>query len=165
MNYVDLDYKKLPKDEELSKSNEFYNIMDRRRSVTKFSSDDVPLDVIKNIIKAAGKESNKPRIAMIDWYCLIRLGTAPSMGHTEPWKYILIKSRDMKQNIRDIVENKRALGRKCAKEYMTEAPYSILVSIQTCFEIGTKNKKNNFGYSTPISVGILLAALQVTLLN
>lgn len=54
ITFINLDYHKRTKQEELEKSENFYNLMEKRRSVTSFSGEEVSLDVLKNIIKTAG---------------------------------------------------------------------------------------------------------------
>lgn len=50
---------------------EFYDIANDRRSIRKFSSKPVDIEIVKKCIHAAG--------------------TAPSGAHTEPWSFCLIK--------------------------------------------------------------------------
>lgn len=74
----------------------------------------------------------------------IDLGTSPSGAHTEPWSFCVIKDEQMKQNIRDVIETEeyfnytqrmsrqwttdlRPLKTNHIKEYLTDAPYLILV--------------------------------------
>lgn len=47
----------MSKEEELEKSEEFYKLMNKRRSVSSFSNEDVPLEVVKNVIRTAGNYS------------------------------------------------------------------------------------------------------------
>lgn len=50
---------------------EFYNIANDRRSIRKFSTKQVDIEIVKKCIHAAG--------------------TAPSGAHTEPWTFCLVK--------------------------------------------------------------------------
>lgn len=52
---VPLQFEKLPTKETLERSEEFYRFMDLRRSVHDFSKETVPVEVITNIIKTAGR--------------------------------------------------------------------------------------------------------------
>ena len=45
---------RLTKDEMKQKSAEFYDKMNKRRTVRKISDEDIPLEVVENIIKTAG---------------------------------------------------------------------------------------------------------------
>lgn len=71
-------------------------------------------------------------------------GTSPSGAHTEPWTFCLIKDDHIKQQIREIIEAEeylnysqrmsrqwttdlRPLKTDFVKEYLTDAPYLIIV--------------------------------------
>lgn len=54
LKHVPLEFKRLPVEETIQRSLEFYNYMSTRRTVRFFSTDPVPADVIRNIIRAAG---------------------------------------------------------------------------------------------------------------
>ena len=60
----------------LSQANDFYRLMNRRRTIRNFTSQDVSLDVINECIRAAA--------------------TAPSGAHKQPWHFAVIKSEEMK---------------------------------------------------------------------
>lgn len=112
-------------------------------------------------------------------YCIFS-GTAPSGAHTEPWTYVLVKSAETKQQIRQIIEDeeeinyKKRMGKvwttdlKClrtnwVKEYLTEAPYLILVFKQT-YSFRDDGKKRLHYYneqSVSLAAGMLLTAIHV----
>ena len=71
-------------EEMIKRSAEFYNEMNRRRSVRFFSDKPVAREVIENLIKTAG--------------------TSPSGAHTEPWTYAVVSNAEVKLKIREIVE-------------------------------------------------------------
>lgn len=54
LKHVPFDFDRLSPKDSISRSLEFYDILNKRRSVRFFSNDPVPFEVIKNIIKAAG---------------------------------------------------------------------------------------------------------------
>lgn len=71
-------------------------------------------------------------------------GTSPSGAHTEPWTFCVIKSSEIKQEIRAIVEAEeylnysqrmsrqwttdlKPLKTDFVKEYLTDAPFLIIV--------------------------------------
>ena len=54
-------------DEILSRSKDFYNWLNKRRTVRDISSESFPIEIIQNIILSAG--------------------TAPSDAHKQPWKF------------------------------------------------------------------------------
>lgn len=104
--------------------NKFYEMMNDRRSVRKYSKKPVDIEIVKRCIHTAG--------------------TGPSGAHTEPWSFCLISDADIKSQIRDIIENEeyqnyaqrmsrqwttdlRPLKTDHVKEYLTDAPYLILI--------------------------------------
>ncbi|XP_039485392.1 uncharacterized protein LOC120447851 [Drosophila santomea] len=137
-----------------------YELMQGRRSIRSFSSHPKPdLSVIEDCIRAAG--------------------TAPSGAHTEPWTYCVVKDPELKRSVREIVEQEelinysqrmhqqwvtdlRPLQTNHVKEYLTEAPYLILIFKQT-YGLSENGKRRRHYYneiSTSIAAGILLCALQ-----
>ncbi|XP_036406382.1 iodotyrosine deiodinase 1 [Megalops cyprinoides] len=143
----------------LQRSQEFYTLMNERRSVRFISPKPVPREVIDNVIQTAG--------------------TSPSGAHTEPWTFVVVEDAETKHKIREIVEEeeeinyKQRMGDKWVKdlqrlrtnwvkEYLDTAPYLILVFKQT-FGVHASGKKKTHYYneiSVSIACGILLAALQ-----
>ncbi|XP_044251801.1 uncharacterized protein Iyd isoform X2 [Drosophila takahashii] len=138
----------------------FYQLIQGRRSIRSFRSDPKPdLSVIEDCIRAAG--------------------TAPSGAHTEPWTYCVVEDAELKQSIREIVEQEefinysqrmhqqwvtdlRPLQTNHVKEYLTDAPYLILIFKQTHGLSKTGKRKRHYynEISTSISAGFLLCALQ-----
>jgi iodotyrosine deiodinase len=162
LKHIPLCYTKLPTDEMIRRSEEYYKLMNQRRTVRTFSSEPVPIEVIKNIIKTAG--------------------TAPSGAHTEPWTYVVIKCMEMKKKIRNIIEEEeeinykkrmgkvwttdlRPLRTNWVKEYLTEAPYLILVFKQMYSYKENSEKKLHYynEQSVSLAVGILLSAIHVSI--
>nr|XP_041633262.1 iodotyrosine deiodinase 1 isoform X3 [Drosophila kikkawai] len=138
----------------------FYNLLRGRRSIRSFSSQQKPdLSIIEDCIRAAG--------------------TAPSGAHTEPWTFCVVESQELKQSIREIVEQEelinysqrmhpqwvtdlRPLQTNHVKEYLTDAPYLILIFKQTYGVMDDGRRKRHYynEISTSIAAGILLCALQ-----
>ena len=102
----------------------FYEHLNKRRSIRDLSSDPIPMEIIENIIRAAG--------------------TSPSGAHSEPWTFVVVKDPKIKSQIREIIEQEeylnydRRMGEKWVKDlqfigtthekpYLAEAPYLILV--------------------------------------
>ncbi|XP_067007638.1 iodotyrosine deiodinase isoform X1 [Anabrus simplex] len=158
LEHVPLQFTRLPIDETIRRSQEFYTFMNQRRTVRFFSPDPVPADVIRNIIRAAG--------------------TAPSGAHTEPWTYVVVSDPDMKKKVRDIVEEEeqvnytkrmgdqwitdlKPLKTNWIKEYLTTAPYLILVFKQqySLKEDGTKRIHYYNEMSVALACGILITAI------
>ena len=111
-------------------------------------------------------------------------GTSPSGAHTEPWTFVVVRDRSLKAEIRRIVEEEEYLNyakrmgeqwlqdiefvkTTWAKPYIDSAPYLILVFKQVygLHEDGSKKTHYYNEMSVCISVGLLLAAIQVSLGN
>ncbi|XP_015126400.1 iodotyrosine deiodinase 1 [Diachasma alloeum] len=152
-------YERPPEEELKNRAREFYGICNARRTVRFFSSDPVPLGVIRDIIRAAG--------------------TAPSGAHTEPWTFVLVSDDKKKGEIREVVEREERLnyvkrmGKKWTtdltplktnwvKEYLTTAPYLILVFKQTYGVLPDGKRKIHYYHemSVAIACGMLLTAIQ-----
>ncbi|GAB2481842.1 nitroreductase family protein [Streptosporangium sandarakinum] len=71
-------------DEMVARGREFYEHMDRRRSVRFFSDEPVPRECVELAIRAAN--------------------TAPSGAHQQPWKFILIGDAETRRRIREAAE-------------------------------------------------------------
>ncbi|XP_061704308.1 iodotyrosine deiodinase 1 [Cydia pomonella] len=146
-------------DKILQRSREYYELMAQRRSVRMFSTEPVPQEVIDNIIKTAG--------------------TSPSGAHTEPWTFVVVQDPEVKEAIREIVEEEEDLNyrqrmskqwttdlkpfrTKAKKPYLSDAPALLLVFRQTHSwkEDNTKRMHYYSEISVAIAAGILLAAIQ-----
>lgn len=146
--------------EMIAKSREYYETLNKRRSVRFFSDEPVPMEVIENIVRAAG--------------------TAPSGAHSEPWTFVVVKDPKVKSQIREIVEQEEYLnydrrmgdkwvndlkfiGTSHEKPYLDEAPYLILVMKQQYHvgEDGTKYTHYYYEISTAIAAGFLLTAIHM----
>lgn len=146
--------------EMIRKSREYYEVLNKRRSVRYFSDEAVPLEVIENVVRAAG--------------------TAPSGAHCEPWTFVVIKDPKIKAQVREIVEQEeylnydRRMGDKWVKDlqfvntshekpYLEEAPYVILVMKQQYHvgEDGTKFTHYYYEISTAVAAGFLLTAIHM----
>ncbi|XP_014486586.1 PREDICTED: iodotyrosine deiodinase 1 [Dinoponera quadriceps] len=145
--------------ESLIRVSEFYETVAARRSLRFFSTDPVPKEIIREIIKAAG--------------------TAPSGAHTEPWTFVVVSSPSVKSQIRCIVEReeeinyKKRMGVKWTtdlsplrtnwiKEYLTTAPYLILVFKQVYGILSNGQRKIHYYHEMSVSIacGILITAIQ-----
>uniref|UniRef100_A0A3B4AZD7 iodotyrosine deiodinase n=1 Tax=Periophthalmus magnuspinnatus TaxID=409849 RepID=A0A3B4AZD7_9GOBI len=144
----------------VKRSQDFYSLMNQRRTVRFISPEPVPREVIDNVIHTAG--------------------TAPSGAHTEPWTFVVVSDPETKHQIRLIVEEeeevnyRQRMGDKWVndlarlktnwiKEYLDVAPYLVLIFKQTYGILPNEKKKTHYynEISVCISCGILLAALQV----
>ncbi|XP_076625009.1 iodotyrosine deiodinase isoform X2 [Colletes latitarsis] len=159
LEHILYEYKKFSEAEILCRASEFYKIVAARRTIRFFSPDPVPKEVIREIIKAAG--------------------TAPSGAHTEPWTFVAVSNQKVKEQIRCIVEKeeeinyKQRMGVKWTtdllplktnwiKEYLTTAPYLLLIFKQTYGILPNGKRKVHYynEISTSMACGILLTAIQ-----
>ncbi|XP_078261649.1 iodotyrosine deiodinase isoform X1 [Rhinoraja longicauda] len=158
IHHIPYSMKHYPKEEMICRANEFYHLMNGRRSVRFFSEEMVPMEVVESIIRTAG--------------------TAPSGAHTEPWTFVVIQDQEMKHQIREIIEEEeeinylkrmgqnwvtdlQRLRTNWIKEYLDTAPYLILIFKQIYGILSTGRKTHYYNeISVSISCGILLAALQ-----
>ncbi|XP_011876945.1 PREDICTED: iodotyrosine dehalogenase 1 [Vollenhovia emeryi] len=159
LKHIPYRYVRKSEEELLARALEFYQIAAARRTIRFFSADPVPKEVIRELIRAAG--------------------TAPSGAHTEPWTFIAISDPATKLKIRDIVEQeeeinyKKRMGIKWTtdlsplrtnwiKEYLTTAPYLILVFKQTYGVLPNGQKRIHYYHEMSVSIacGILITAIQ-----
>jgi len=146
------------KEEEMTKrSEEFLKFSNKRRTVREYSNRPVPREVIENIVKTAG--------------------TAPSGAHTEPWTFVVVADKSVKEEIRRIVEEeeemnyKKRMGEKWVedlakfkttwvKPYLTECPYIVLLFKQTygLNEDGSKKTHYYNEISCSVAAGLFIAA-------
>lgn len=159
LDHIPFHHTRYSHDESLRRSKEFYELMNKRRSVRFFSSDPVPREVIDNIIWTAG--------------------TSPSGAHTEPWSFVVIGDSKVKEELRTLVEAEeeinyrkrmgpqwvqdlKSLGTTWVKEYLTEAPWIIVVFKQGYGLLPDGRKRTHYYHevSTALAGGLLLTAIQ-----
>ena len=158
MSFKKLQFQKITFEEMDYNANQFFQKVSSRRSVRDFSSDDFPIDIIKNCIKSAS--------------------TAPSGANKQPWHFVIVKDPIIKRKIRKAaeIEEKEFYGRRAPKEwlddlnqfgtdwnkpFLEEAPYLIVVFSKK-FDInddGTNTKNYYVSESVGIASGLLLIAL------
>ena len=71
------------------RSNDFYELIKKRRSVRAFSSEKVPIDVLDTCIKSAG--------------------TAPNGANKQPWHFVVITDPKVKKRLRVAAEKEEHL--------------------------------------------------------
>lgn len=140
------------------RANDFYKEIKRRRTVRNFSDRPVPIEVIKDAIKAAG--------------------TAPNGANQQPWHFVVVSDDDLKKKIRVEAErsekefyNEKApeewlkaldhLGTDENKPYLETAPYLIVIFSKSygITEMGKKIQHYYVKESVGIATGILITAL------
>lgn len=144
--------------ETLQRSRDFYQFMNRRRSVRAFSDKPVPREVIENLIMTAS--------------------TAPSGAHKQPWTFCAVSDPLIKKQIREAAEKEEyesyhhrmseewlqdlePLGTDWHKPFLEIAPWLIVV-FKRAYEIdahGNKRKCYYVNESVGLACGFLLAAI------
>lgn len=142
----------------LQRSNDFYQWMDKRRTVRDFSDKPLPKAIIEKIILAAS--------------------TAPSGAHKQPWTFCVVSNAEIKKQIRIEAEKEeyesyngrmpaewladlRPLQTDWKKEFLEKAPYLVIV-FKKSYELKADGSKANVYYaneSCGIACGFLLAAI------
>jgi nitroreductase len=147
-----------PSDVMIKKSQEFYKLLKRRRTVRDFSEKKVAMEVIENCIRTAG--------------------TAPSGANLQPWHFVVVSDPEIKNKMRIAAEeeekefyNNRApkewldalahLGTNEHKPFLETASYLIAIFSKS-YEIlpdGGKVKNYYAQESTGIACGMLITAI------
>jgi iodotyrosine deiodinase len=150
-----LDFARLPPDEMRRLASAHAAHAARRRSVREFSGDAIPLDVVRDCIRAAA--------------------TAPSGANKQPWTFVLVTDPEVKRRIREAAEaEERAfyggrapqrwlddlapLGTGPSKPFLEDAPALIVVFAQR-HGAGEDERHYYVQESVGIATGMLLAAL------
>ena len=154
---VPLRFRELAPDEMLRRSREFYDEMDRRRSVRHFSARPVAREVVENAVRTAG--------------------TAQSGAHKEPWSFVLVGEPAVKERIREAAEAEEKesyghrmpaswladlapLGTEWRKPFLTTCPWLLAVFAQNYSSTPRGLAKHYYVQeSVGIATGFLLAAL------
>ncbi len=156
--FVPLNFQKIEsKSEQIKRAAEFYESLDRRRTVRDFSDQDVPFEIIEKAILTAG--------------------TAPSGANMQPWRFVVVRDAETKRKIREAAEREESesyqkrmsdkwrrrlapLGTDEHKPFLEIAPYLIVVfRITSIIEDGQSEPTYYSQESVGIAVGFLLAAL------
>ncbi|MBK7873516.1 MAG: nitroreductase family protein [Saprospiraceae bacterium] len=144
-------------DEMLQRSQDFYLLLNKRRTVRDFSDKPVPKEVIENIIMAAS--------------------TAPSGAHKQPWTFCVVSDTTIKSEIRkaaeeeeytnyhgrmsdELLQDLAPIGTDEHKPFLEIAPYLIVV-FKKSYDLvnGEKRKCYYVNESVGLACGMLLAAI------
>ena len=143
--------------ESLKKSENFYRMMSKRRTIRHFSEQKVSREIIENCIKAAG--------------------TAPSGANKQPWMFAVVENPEIKTKVRNAAEKEEELfytkratkswledlkqfGTTSHKPYLETAPYLIAIFYKTYEECYNEKSKTYYAKeSTGIATGMLITAL------
>ncbi len=156
--FVSLDFQKIENEnEQLRRAAAFYENLNRRRTVRDFSDEEIPFEIIEQAILTAG--------------------TAPSGANMQPWRFVVVKDKETKCQIRAAAEREEyesyhgrmsekwlrrlaILGTDEHKPFLEIAPVLIVVfRINSIAENGEIEPTYYSQESVGIAVGMLLAAL------
>ncbi len=140
------------------RSENYFEWLNKRRSVRHFSDKPVAIEVIENIIKSAA--------------------TAPSGANKQPWTFCVVQNPDIKRKIRKAAEEEerksydvrmsdewlndlKYLGTDAEKSFLETAPYLIIV-FKRPYELNDDGKKHQNYYvneSVGLACGFLISAI------
>jgi iodotyrosine deiodinase len=139
------------------RAEEFFEKMNKRRTVRHFSDADIPDDVLENLIMTAS--------------------TAPSGAHKQPWTFCVVRDKELKRRIRAAAEKEEhesynnrmpqdwkddleVLGTDWEKPFLEIAP-ALIVVFKRSYEVIEERKKNNYYVSESVGLacGFLLTAI------
>lgn len=134
------------------------NALATRRSVRAFSQEPIPLEVVRDAIRAASQ--------------------SPSGANKQPWTFALVTNPEIKQKIREAAEQEerafyeerapqrwlddlKPFGTNADKPHLTDAPALIVVFAQIH---GEQNKAQHYYVkeSVGLATGVLIAALHLS---
>ncbi len=151
-------YSRISEQEMINNAKSFYKLMKNRRTVRDFSPDPVPQEIIENAILTAG--------------------TAPNGANMQPWYFTVVKSADLKKQIRTEAEKVEKefydtkapdywldalapLGTDENKEYLEIAPYLIVIFTRKHTVLSDDTIKQHYYIheSVGIATGMLITAI------
>jgi len=151
-------YQEYPESEMVTRAREFYEEVNRRRTVRQFSDRAVPQ-------------------AVIEW-CLRAAGTAPSGANRQPWHFVVVTDGERKRRIREVAEQEERefyrhrappdwlealapLGTDEQKPFLETAPILIGVFAQRYGAAADGGRLSNYYVtaSVRIATGLLITAL------
>jgi len=144
--------------EMIKRSKEYFDFMNKRRTVRTYSPKKIPIAIIENAIKTAG--------------------TAPSGANMQPWHFAIVIDSDIKRQIRIEAEKEekefyntrapkewldalRQFGTNEKKPFLETVPYLIVV-FEKKHEVNADGSKIKHYYtkeSVGIATGMLISAL------
>ncbi|SEB35226.1 Nitroreductase [Tenacibaculum sp. MAR_2009_124] len=144
--------------EMLERSRDYFDWLNKRRSVREFSNKPVPKEIIENIILSAS--------------------TAPSGAHKQPWTFCAISNASLKSSLRKAAEIEEKLGYEVRmsdrwkedlahlgtdmyKPFIENAPW-IIVAFKRVYEIDEDGSRHNNYYvneSVGIACGMMISAI------
>jgi len=157
--FVPLDWQSLPADEMERRARDYFEEMNRRRSVRDFSDRPVPRELIEYAIRTAS--------------------TAPSGAHRQPWTFVVVSDPAIKRDIRvaaekqerrsyeggrmtrDWIEALAPLGTDWHKPFLQTVPWLVVVfeQVHGHDDAGNQRKHYYVKESVGIACGMFIAAL------
>ena len=156
--FIPYEFERIDRETTLRSGREFFELMNRRRSVRDFSTDTVPRECIDWAIRTAS--------------------TAPSGAHRQPWRFVVVDDPSLKTAIRQAAEEEERenyesrfppewlealapLGTTGEKPFLEEAPYLVIVFKESygVDEAGGKITNYYVNESVGIACGLFVAAL------
>jgi nitroreductase len=156
--FVPYEFERVDRETTLRRGREFFELMNRRRSVRDFSTDAVPRECLDWAIRAAS--------------------TAPSGAHRQPWRFVVVDDPSLKTAIRQAAEEEERenyesrfppewlealapLGTTGEKPFLEEAPYLVIVFKESygVDEAGGKITNYYVNESVGIACGLFVTAL------
>ena len=141
-------------------SEKFYKLISQRRSVRDFDDQSFDINIINNAVLAAG--------------------TAPSGANLQPWHFVVIKNKEIKNKIKIAAEKEeeefystkapqewldalKPLGTDPNKDFLEKAPYLIAIFEKKFSMSGNQRVKNYYvRESVGIATGILISCLHLS---
>ncbi|MGE3966413.1 MAG: nitroreductase family protein [Planctomycetota bacterium] len=142
----------------LARARDFYEEMNRRRSVRFFSPDPVARELVE--------------------YAILTASTAPSGAHRQPWRFVVVDDPTIKREVRiaaeheekksyegrmpeDWLEALRPLGTTWEKPYLETVPYLVVAFEEKvgAHEDGSVRKNYYTKESVGLACGLFIAAL------
>ena len=155
--FIEYQWAKLSHEEQIAKSRDLFNEVNKRRSIREFSDEAIPREAVLNAIRTAS--------------------TAPSGANKQPWTFCLVSSPGLKKEIRLAAEEEEKLnysqrmsqewlddlkkfGTNWQKPFLERAPYLIVV-FKKVYDDDGEGKKTNYyvNESVGLACGFLLMAL------
>lgn len=156
--FIDYCSVRYPVETMLDRAKSFYGFMNSRRTVRDFAPDEIPDDLIRDILLAAG--------------------TAPSGANKQPWTFCVVRNPEIKREIRIAAEKEEydnyhgrmpeewlkdlePLGTNWEKPFLEIAPALIVVFRKNydILENGSSSKNYYVHESVGLACGILIAAI------
>ncbi len=156
--FVPYEFERVDRETAMQSGREFFELMNRRRSVRDFSTDAVPRECL-------------------DW-AILAASTAPSGAHRQPWRFVVVDDPSLKTAIRQAAEEEERenyegrfppewlealapLGTTGEKPFLEEAPYLVIVFKESygVDEAGGKITNYYVNESVGIACGLFVAAL------